>query len=39
MNRIIEESRAELIADGEDPDEYFSQVETTRFTVMEGMRD
>lgn len=39
MDRIIEESREELIAAGEDPDEYFRQVEATKFTVMEGMRD
>lgn len=39
MNRIIEESRKELAVAGENPDEYFRQVEATRFTVMEGMRD
>ena len=33
MNRIIEESREELIEAGEDPDEYFRTVETTRFMV------
>lgn len=33
MDRIIEESREELIAAGEDPDEYFKTVETTRFIV------
>ena len=33
MNRIIEESREELIAAGEDPDEYFRTVETTRFIM------
>ena len=33
MNRIIEEAREELIADGEDPDEYFKTVETTRFMM------
>ena len=33
MNRIIEEAREELIADGENPDEYFRTVETTRFMV------
>ena len=33
MDRIIEESREELIASGEDPDEYFKTVETTRFMV------
>ena len=33
MNRIIEESREELIEAGEDPDEYFKQVETIRFMM------
>ena len=33
IDRIIEESREELIASGEDPDEYFKTVETTRFMV------
>ena len=33
MNRIIEEAREELIADGEDPDEYFKTVETTKFMM------
>lgn len=33
MNRIIEEAREELIADGENPNEYFKTVETTRFMV------
>lgn len=33
MNRIIEEAREELIADGEDPDEYFRTVETTKFMM------
>ena len=33
MDRIIEESRKELIAAGEDPDEYFKQVEATRFMM------
>ena len=33
MNRLIEEAREELIADGEDPDEYFRTVESTRFMM------
>lgn len=33
MNRIIEEAREELIEAGENPDEYFKTVETTRFMV------
>ena len=33
MNQIIEEAREELIADGEDPDEYFRTVETTKFMM------
>ena len=33
MNRIIEEAREELIETGENPDEYFKTVETTRFMV------
>lgn len=33
MNRIIEEAREELIADGEDTDEYFRTVETTKFMM------
>ena len=33
MNRIIEESREELIEAGEDPDEYFKTVESTRFMM------
>ena len=33
MNRLIEEAREELIADGEDPDEYFRTVETKRFMM------
>lgn len=33
MNRIIEEARGELAANGENPDEYFKTVETTRFMV------
>ena len=33
MNRIIDEAREELIASGEDPDEYFRAVESTRFMM------
>lgn len=33
MDKIIEESREELIAAGEDPDEYFRQVEAIRFMM------
>ena len=33
MNRIIDEAREELIADGQDPDEYFKTVETTKFMM------
>lgn len=33
MDRIIEESREELIEAGEDPDEYFKQVEVQRFMM------
>ena len=33
MNRMIEEAREELIASGENPDEYFRTVETTRFMM------
>lgn len=33
MNRIIEEVREELIADGQDPDEYFRTVEITKFMM------
>lgn len=33
MNRLIEEAREELIADGEDPDEYFRTIETKRFMM------
>ena len=33
MNQIIEEAMEELIADGEDPDEYFKTVESTRFMM------
>ena len=33
MDRIIEESREELIEAGEDPDEYFKQVEVHRFMM------
>lgn len=33
MNRIIEESREELIAAGENPDEYFWQVPVQKFML------
>lgn len=33
MNQIIEEAREELIVDGQDPDEYFKIVESTRFMM------
>lgn len=33
MDRIIEEARKELIEAGQDPDEYFKSVETTRFMM------
>lgn len=33
MDRIIEESREELVAAGEDPDEYFRQVTVQRFMM------
>ncbi len=33
MNRIIEESRKELIEAGENPDEYFREVEVHRFMM------
>jgi len=33
MNRIIEEARQELIESGEDPDEYFREVQVTRFMI------
>ena len=33
MNRIIEEAREELIEAGENPDEYFRTVETTRYMM------
>lgn len=33
MNQIIDEAREELIADGQDPDEYFKTVESTRFMM------
>lgn len=33
INRLIEESREELIEAGENPDEYFRTVETTRFMM------
>lgn len=33
MNQIIEESREELLAAGENPDDYFREVKTTRFMM------
>lgn len=33
MDRIIEEAREELLASGENSDEYFKTVETTRFMM------
>ena len=33
MNRIIEEAREELIASGENPDEYFRTVELTKYMM------
>lgn len=33
MNKVIEESREELIAQGENPDEYFKMVPTTRYMM------
>lgn len=33
INKIIEESREELIAAGKNPDEYFKAVETTKFMM------
>lgn len=33
MNRMIDESREELLAAGENPDEYFRRVETTSFMM------
>lgn len=33
INRLIEESRKELIEAGENPDEYFRTVESTRFMM------
>lgn len=33
MNRMIEEAREELIASGENPDEYFRTVQSTRFMM------
>jgi len=33
MNRIIEESRQELAAAGENPDDYFREVKATRFVI------
>lgn len=33
MNRIIEESRQELAAEGKNPDDYFREVKATRFVI------
>ena len=33
MNRIIEEAREELFTNGENPDEFFKTVETTKFMM------
>lgn len=33
MNRIIEESRQELAAEGKDPNDYFREVKATRFVI------
>ena len=33
VNQMIEESREELIASGENPDDYFQQVQATRFMM------
>lgn len=33
MNKVIEESREELIAQGENPDDYFKMVLTSRFVM------
>ena len=33
MNRMIDESREELLAAGENPDDYFRRVETTSFMM------
>lgn len=33
MNRVIEEAREELIEAGENPDEYFRTVDSTRFIM------
>lgn len=33
MDKIIEEARRELIEAGEDPDEYFKEVQSTRFMM------
>jgi len=33
MNKIIEESRQELIEAGENPDDYFREVQATRFMM------
>ena len=33
MDKIIEESRQELAAEGENPDDYFREVKATRFVI------
>lgn len=33
MNRIIEESRQELAAEGKDPNDYFREVKSARFVI------
>lgn len=33
VNQMIEESREELLASGENPDDYFRQVQATRFMM------
>jgi len=33
MNKIIKESRQELIEAGENPDDYFREVQTTKFMI------
>lgn len=33
MDKIIQESRQELAAEGENPDDYFKEVKTTRFMI------
>lgn len=35
MNKIIEESRQELIESGENPEDYFREVKATRFMISE----